>query len=55
VELKFLHRVPSKWLAGVALGPEASLATTIVLAAGSAYLIAKGALKAASKAQLKTV
>lgn len=33
------------WLTGGAFGPEASVATTIVLAAGSAYLMAKGALK----------
>ncbi|KSB87736.1 abortive phage infection protein [Caulobacter vibrioides] len=32
------------WLTGGAFGPEASVATTIVLAGGCAYLIAKGAL-----------
>lgn len=37
------------WLTGGAFGPEASIAATIVLAACTAYLIAKGALKAPSK------
>jgi membrane protease YdiL (CAAX protease family) len=39
------------WLTGGAFGPEASVATTIVLAGASACLMAKGALKAASKAR----
>ncbi len=43
------------WLTGGAFGPEASVATTIVLAGGSAYLIAKGALKAAAKARPRAV
>ena len=38
------------WLTGGAFGPEASVAATIVLAGGCAYLMAKGALKTASKA-----
>ncbi|PVM74488.1 CPBP family intramembrane glutamic endopeptidase [Caulobacter radicis] len=43
------------WLTGGAFGPEASVVATIVLAAGCAYLIAKGVLKATSKAQPKAV
>lgn len=39
-------------LTGGAFGPEASIATTIVLAGACAYLIAKGALKAASRRNL---
>jgi uncharacterized protein len=38
------------WLTGGAFGPEASVAATIVLAGGCAYLIAKGALQAPSRA-----
>ncbi len=38
------------WLTGGSFGPEASVAATIMLAAGCAYLIAKGALKAGAKA-----
>lgn len=43
------------WLTGGAFGPEASVAATIVLVGGSAYLIAKGGLKATPKAQPKAV
>lgn len=40
------------WLTGGAFGPEASIAATILLAGGSAYLIAKGALKVASATEV---
>lgn len=40
------------WLTGGAFGPEASVVTTIVLAGGCAYLIARGALEAASETDL---
>lgn len=43
------------WLTGGAFGPEASVATTVVLAGGSAYLIAKGALKTAPMARPRLV
>lgn len=43
------------WLTGGAFGPEASVATTLVLAGGCAYLMAKGTLKTVSKAQPKAV
>ena len=40
------------WLTGGAFGPEASIAATILLAGGAAYLIANGALKAATAAEV---
>jgi uncharacterized protein len=42
------------WLTGGTFGPEASIAATIVLGAGSTYLIARGALRTKPEPQPKT-